>query len=59
MAKIQEEIIVLKFSKLVKNDQAGSPMLADRAATLSTLEQVAQELVGADIIVEAETVTEQ
>ena len=52
MAQIQEEVIVVKLSKLVKHlDPAVS--LSDDGFS-STLESVVQELVGADIIVEVE-----
>jgi len=52
MAKIHEEIIVIKLSKLHKENQ-----LVDELAggdTLANLEVVVQELVGSDIIVEVE-----
>ena len=55
MAKIHEEIIVIKLSKLVKDTQhveAGSVANSDIAASL---EAVVQELVGYDVIVEVAT----
>lgn len=52
MAKIQEEVIVIKLSKLIKSDADSSSMVA--ADTLSALEQVVQELVGDTVIVEVE-----
>jgi hypothetical protein len=54
MAKIAEEIVIIKFSKLVKTqDQTAENIITDdiRAA----LEQVAQELAGQGVIVEAES----
>ena len=52
MAKIIEEIVVIKFSKLVKGDTQETIVNAD---VQSALEQVAQELVGNSIIVEVES----
>jgi len=55
MAKIHEEIIVIKLSKLVKDSQqvdAGSIANDEVAAGL---EAVVQELVGSDVIVEVAT----
>lgn len=53
MATIHEETVTIKFSKLVKNSEAGaSEILASDIQ--QTLEQVAQELVGDSVIVEAE-----
>jgi hypothetical protein len=52
MAKIIEEIVVIKFSKLVKSDTQEKIVSADIQAAL---EQVAQELVGNSIIVEVES----
>jgi len=53
MAKIVEEMIVVKLSKLVKTgDVADSKLASDE--TVAALEQVVQELVGDNIIVEVE-----
>jgi len=52
MAKIHEEIIVIKLSKLVRSDQAAGTLAAEE--TVQALEAVVQELVGSDIIVEIE-----
>lgn len=52
MAKIHEEIIVIKFSQLVK-DGAESPSRVTEDVT-AALAQVAEELVGAGIVVEIE-----
>ena len=51
MAKIYEEIIVIKLSKLTRDDAAESSPIAGADVT-SSLEAVAQELVGSGVIVE-------
>ena len=52
MAKIHEEIVVIKLSKLVKDsDTVG--VLAD-TDVVTALQSVAEELLGAGVIVEAE-----
>lgn len=53
MAKIQVETITIKFSRLVRDSDkdAASALSVDIAAAL---EQVAQELVGDNIVVEVE-----
>lgn len=52
MAKIHEEIIVIKFSKLVREtDTTGSIASTD---LVENLQAVAQELVGNSVIVEIE-----
>jgi hypothetical protein len=50
MAKIQEEIIVIKFSQLVKDGQDPAPRVTEDVT--AALTQVAEELVGAGVIVE-------
>lgn len=53
MAKIVEEIVVIKFSKIVKdNSEQGSDIAS--VEIQSALEQVAQELVGDGVVVEVE-----
>jgi hypothetical protein len=52
MAKIQEEIIVIKLSKLVKDN--GNVEIIATEDIIAALASVAEELVGAGIIVEAE-----
>jgi hypothetical protein len=52
MAHIQEEIIVIKLSKLVK-DIDSSPPLTDKDFT-ANIEAVVQELAGPGIVVELE-----
>lgn len=54
MAKIHEEVIVIKLSKLVKDDAAVSDIIANNE-TVSALEQVAQELAGPGVVVEVQT----
>lgn len=51
MAKILEENIVIKVSKLVKNNSDETLVAED---TLQALEAVAQELLGDSVIVEVE-----
>lgn len=51
MAKILEENIIIKVSKLVKNDTNENLVPAD---TLQALEAVTQELLGDTVIVEVE-----
>jgi hypothetical protein len=52
MAKIHEEIVVIKLSKLVKdNDSVG--VIADDEI-IAALQSVAEELAGSGIVVEAE-----
>ncbi len=51
MAKVQSENVVITFSKLIKDsDSASSTIISDEVA--AALEQVAQELAGAGVIVE-------
>lgn len=53
MAKIHEEVVVVKVSKLVKNDSDVDSLINDDV--VAALEQVAQELLGESVIVEVET----
>jgi hypothetical protein len=53
MAKIIEDVIVIKFSKIVKNSDVDESALAG-PDVLQALEQVAQELVGNGVVVEIE-----
>jgi hypothetical protein len=50
MAKIVEDVLVIKFSKIVKDGEEGSSIASPDVQ--SALEQVAQELVGSGIVVE-------
>ena len=52
MAKIHEEIVVIKLSKLIKDSDSGS-VLANHEF-VSALQSVAEELAGAGIVIEAE-----
>lgn len=52
MAKIVEEVVVIKFSKIVKDNEKDSFDLAS-GEVLAALEQVAQELAGGGVVVEA------
>jgi len=53
MAKIIEDIVVLKFSKIVKNTEDDpTPTISNE--NIYALVQVAQELVGDSIVVEVE-----
>lgn len=50
MAKIHEELIVIKLSKLHKDDEKITEIIGDDVA--ASLETVVQELVGAGVVVE-------
>jgi len=50
MAKIVEDIVVVRFSKLVKNDDKNQEILSGEMQL--ALEQVAQEIVGEGVVVE-------
>jgi len=50
MAQIQSETIVITFSKLVKSDVGADAITSEE--TILALEQVAQELVAAGVVVE-------
>lgn len=51
MARIYEETVVIRVSKLIKDTEI-TPMIATEDV-ITALEQVAQELVGSGIVVEA------
>jgi hypothetical protein len=53
MAKIVEEIIVIKLSKIVKDSETGDSGIAGPEVQ-AALEQVAQELVGDAVVVEVD-----
>lgn len=53
MATIHEEIVIVRISRLVKDQNSPASMVD--AQTLAALEQVAQELLGAAVVVEVET----
>lgn len=50
MAKIVEDVIIIKFSKIVKDSEEGSSVATSDVQ--AALEQVAQELVGDAVVVE-------
>ena len=52
MAKIQEKVLVIKLSKLLKDSDQEVAILDDE--TLVQLYQVIQELAGAGVLVELE-----
>ena len=52
MAKIQEKVLVIKLSKLLKDSDTESPILDDE--TVTQLYAVLQELAGAGVLVEME-----
>jgi hypothetical protein len=52
MAKIHEEIVVIKLSKLVKDSEHNIESFDLAGDLVSNLEAVVQELVGSDVIVE-------
>lgn len=54
MAKVYEEVIVIKLSKLVKNDSDPAPGTLVTKETVAALEQVVEELVEGGILVEVE-----
>lgn len=51
MAKVQSENIVITVSKLIKDSESdGLSMVSDEV--IAALEQVAQELIGGNVVVE-------
>jgi len=55
MAKIVENVVVIKLSKIVKDSESDATDIAG-SDMQSALEQVAQELVGDGVVVEVERV---
>ena len=53
MAKIVEELVILKFSRIVKDNNA-NPESAISEEHIAALEQVAQELAGDSVVIEVE-----
>ena len=51
MAKIIEDVVVIKFSKIVKDSESDASAIAGQDIQ-QALEQVAQDLVGEAVIVE-------
>ena len=52
MAKIYEEIVVIKLSKLIRDDADVQAIATDDIVT--ALQSVAEELAGAGVVVEAD-----
>lgn len=52
MARIHEEVIVIKLSKLVKDQE--SPELVATEEIVEALSSVAEELAGSGVVVEVE-----
>ena len=52
MAKIHEEIVVIKISKLVK--ETDNPVSIATPELIDSLQAVAEELAGTGVIIEAE-----
>lgn len=52
MAKIVEDVVVIKFSKIVKDTEESHSVAGPDIQ--AALEQVAQELVGDSVVVEVE-----
>lgn len=58
MAKIQQDIVVIKVSKIVRDKESDDFLIADMEF-LKSLEQVAQELLGDGVVVEIERIDEK
>ena len=52
MAKIHEEVVVIKLSKLVRDSDAGGEIATPDI--VAALQSVAEELAGASVVVEAD-----
>jgi hypothetical protein len=50
MAKIIEELVIVKLSKLVRDDSDDQNLLDDK--TINNIEQVVQEIVGDGVVIE-------
>ena len=50
MAKLHEEVVVIKVSKLIRDDATAPVLLTN--PTIESLEAVVQELAGANTLVE-------
>ena len=50
MAKLQEEVLVIKVSKMIRDNDVEAEILT--ADTVTSLEAVVQELAGANTLVE-------
>jgi len=54
MAKIHEEVVVIKLSKLIKDSAPGDKLVTDDI--VSALQTVAEEFAGSGVVVEIEQV---
>ena len=54
MAKLHEEVVVIKVSKLLKDSDTSSATILNQE-TIDSLEVVVQELAGAGTLVEIQT----
>jgi len=52
MAKIHEEVVVIKLSKLIRDSDAGNEIATPDI--VAALQSVAEELAGAGVVVEAD-----
>ena len=52
MAKIHEEVVVIKLAKLIKDNDIGPEIANDDI--VAALQSVAEELAGAGVVVEVE-----
>jgi hypothetical protein len=52
MAKIHEEVVVIKLSKLIKDTDPGSTIATEDI--VAALQSVAEELAGTGVVVEAD-----
>jgi hypothetical protein len=50
MAKLQEEVLVIKVSKMIRDNETETEIL--NSETVASLEAVVQELAGANTLVE-------
>ena len=54
MAKIHEEVVVIKLSKLIREKDDGEQVLLATTDLCDALQSVVEELLGAGIVVEVE-----
>ena len=52
MAKIHEEVVVIKLSKLIKDSDAGGEIATPDS--VAALQSIAEELTGTGVVVEAD-----
>jgi hypothetical protein len=56
MAKIHEEIITIKLSKLMKDEEPAGPGSIATADVVQAITAVSEELVGPGVVVEVELI---